>query len=83
LNSRKDYIREWRKNNPEKVAQYNQDYYTRNKAGLVLGKPLGDDKYCPNCNITFKSVTEKGGFVSLRCGQCGYSRLFNKDEFYG
>ncbi|MBT6053377.1 MAG: hypothetical protein HOG49_41875 [Candidatus Scalindua sp.] len=81
--SRKDYIRDWRQANPEKVAQYNKDYYLRNKAGLVNGKPQGTDKYCPNCNLLFKSINETGNFVSLKCAKCGYSRLFNKDEFYG
>lgn len=26
---RRQYIREWRKRNPEKVRQYNQDYWIR------------------------------------------------------
>jgi len=81
--SRKDYIRDWREANPEKVAQYNRDYYLRKKEGLVTGKPRGEDKYCPHCNLAFKSIKEVGKFVSLGCSKCGYSRLFNKDEFYG
>lgn len=80
--SRKDYIGEWRANNPDRVAQYNRDYYLRKKEGLVVGKPLGEDKYCPNCNLVFKNVRSSGKFVILSC-KCGYKRTFDEKDFYG
>jgi hypothetical protein len=80
--SRKDYIREWRQANPEKVQQYNKDYYARKRVGLIRDKAKAGDNYCPNCNIDIKNVSEKNGYVIFRC-KCGYSLVYSSKEFYG
>jgi len=87
---RKDYIREYRKNNPEKVRQWNHDYYLRNKEGLVIGKPERGDRVCPKCNQKFNTLREVGTFVILAHAAvgrkevlCAYTMSYNKKEFYG
>lgn len=41
---RKDYVKEWRKLNPEKPRQYSKTYYEKNKEKILARKKVRDAK---------------------------------------
>ena len=89
--SRKEYIRQWRKDNPKKVQAYNEAYYMRKKEGLIVGKPQRGDRTCPKCGTDFNGMRLSGKFVILYHTKakgrkevlCAYTLSFNKEEILG
>lgn len=68
-------IKSWRDDNPDKIQQYNREYYLRKKNGLVDEKHTGDDA----CECGGKLIFSRkvGDDYIMRCKTCMKSKVVN------
>ncbi|MBC8550289.1 MAG: hypothetical protein H8D23_11650 [Candidatus Brocadiales bacterium] len=68
-------IKSWRDENPDKIRQYNREYYLRKKNGLVETKYTGDDACsCGGKLVFLKKVSDD---YLMRCKNCMKTKVVN------
>ena len=70
-------IKRWRDENPDKIRQYNRQYYLRKKNGLVEEKHTG--KYACQCGGKLTNPRKVNGGYMMECKLCWKSRFVADD----